>query len=61
MIGEWFAWDEICGEHHEVIFGDGKGVFGHETAESHLTPVYNKFGNLVAGHEKVEQKDRGGQ
>jgi hypothetical protein len=28
--GEWLDWNEVCGEFHEEVFGDGKGEFGSE-------------------------------
>jgi hypothetical protein len=51
--GEWLSWNEICGAFDEYIFGDGKGVFGHEEQGGAEKPVYNSFGILVAGKEKL--------
>ena len=49
--GQWIEWNEVCGAFDEELFGDGKGIFGHEddgTSEGKTKAVYNSFGQLIA-------------
>ena len=51
--GEWLSWNEVCGAFDGEVFADGKGVFGHEEQGGAEKPIYNSFGKLVAGKEKL--------
>jgi hypothetical protein len=61
--GKWLEWNEICGSFDEVLFGDGKGVFGHEDDAvdgKKSKAFYNSFGQLISGKEtKEEMKEQG--
>ncbi|KAF4625476.1 hypothetical protein G7Y89_g12693 [Cudoniella acicularis] len=51
--GEWFEWNEVCGDFDDEVFRDGKGMFGYESAEDGgEQPVYNGFGQIVSGKER---------
>jgi hypothetical protein len=51
--GEWFEWNEVCGEFDAAVFGDGKGEFGREEAQVGGQEVkYNNWGHVVGGKVK---------
>ena len=54
--GEWLEWNQVCGAFDAEVFGDGKGVFGHEDdVKGKVKAVYNSFGQLIAGQEVKEE------
>lgn len=57
--GQWLEWNEVCGAHDAVVFGDGKGEFGREGKEVGGQGVlYNAFGYVIGG-KGGKDKDEG--
>ena len=47
--GVWLAWGDVCKGCEEVVFGDGKGVWGMEEGDP---KVVNSFGKVIIGEDE---------
>lgn len=47
----WMSWGEVCKGTEEVVFADGKGVWGKEEGDGR---VVNEFGKVISGGDEQD-------
>lgn len=53
-VGSWMNWKEVCRRTEDVVFADGKGVWGREEGESQRV---NSFGTVMTGGDDEEEEE----
>jgi hypothetical protein len=51
-VGSWMNWKEVCRRTEDVVFADGKGVWGREEGKSQRV---NSFGTVITGGDDEEE------